>query len=60
MGKKLQMPEDEIFELIEPTYQLLKKLVENKKADFQRLSNLLNQIQDQLNYERIKELTASA
>ena len=60
IGKQLQMPEDEIFELIEPTYQLLKKLVENKKADFQRLSNLLNQIQDQLNYERIKELTASA
>ncbi|MFX1329894.1 MAG: VWA domain-containing protein, partial [Promethearchaeota archaeon] len=60
MGEKLKMPEDEIFELIEPTYQLLKKLVENKKADYQRLSNLMNQIQDQLNYERIKELTASA
>ncbi len=60
IGSKLQMPEDEIFELIEPNYQLLKKLVENKKADFQRLSNLLNQIQDQLTYERIKELTASA
>jgi len=59
-GKKLDMPEDQIFELIEPTYQLLKKLVENKNADFQRLSNLMNQIQDQLNYERIKELTASA
>jgi len=60
IGKKLQMPEDEIFELIEPTYQLLKKLVEKKKADFQRLSNLMNQIRDQLNYERLKELTASA
>ncbi len=60
IGKKLQMPEDEIFELIEPTYQLLKKLVENKKADFQRLSNLMNQIRDQLNFERLKELTASA
>ncbi|MFX1420655.1 MAG: VWA domain-containing protein, partial [Promethearchaeota archaeon] len=60
IGKKLQMSEEEIFELIEPTYQLLKKLIENKKADFQRLSNLMNQIQDQLNYERIKELTASA
>ena len=59
-GKKLDMPEDQIFELIEPTYQLLKKLVENKNADFQRLSNLMNQIRDQLNYERIKELTASA
>ncbi len=60
IGKKLQLPEDEIFELIEPTYQLLKKLIEKNKADFQRLSNLMNQIQEQLNYERIKELTASA
>ena len=60
IGKKLGMLEDEIFELIEPTYQLLKKLVENKKADYQRLSNLMNQIQDQLNHERIKELTATA
>ncbi len=60
IGKKLEMPEDEIFELIEPTYQLLKKLVEKKKADYQRLSNLMNQIQDQLIPERIKELTATA
>ncbi len=60
IGEKLGMPEDEIFELIEPTYQLLKKLVENKKADYQRLSNLMNQIQDQLNFEKIKELTAIA
>ena len=40
--------------------QLLKKLVEKNQADFQRLSNLMNHIQDQLNYERIKELIASA
>jgi Mg-chelatase subunit ChlD len=60
VGKKLGMPEDEIFELIEPNYQFLKKLVEKKRADFQRLSNLMNQIQDQLNPERIKELTSIA
>jgi len=60
IGKKLHMPEDEIFELIEPNYQLLKKLIEKNKVDFQRLSNLMNQIHDQLNFERIKELTASA
>ncbi|MFX1322813.1 MAG: VWA domain-containing protein [Promethearchaeota archaeon] len=59
IGKELDMPEDEIYELIEPNYQLLKKLVEKNQADFQRLSNLMNQIQDQLNYERIKELIAS-
>ena len=60
IGKELDMPEDEIYELIEPNYQLLKKLVEKNQADFQRLSNLMNQIQDQLNYERMKELIASA
>ncbi|MFW9895264.1 MAG: hypothetical protein ACFFD7_05615, partial [Candidatus Thorarchaeota archaeon] len=60
IGEKLKMPEEEIYELIEPNYQLLKKLVEKKSADFQRLSNLLSQIQDQLNPERINELIASA
>ncbi|MFX1323573.1 MAG: VWA domain-containing protein [Promethearchaeota archaeon] len=60
MGKELGMPEEDIYELIEPNYQLLKKLVENKTADYQRLSNLMNQIRDQLNPERIRELMAGA
>ena len=60
VGKKLGMPEDEIYELIEPNYQLLKKLIENNKADFQRLSNLMTLIQEQLNHERIEELTSIA
>ncbi|MFW9773560.1 MAG: VWA domain-containing protein, partial [Candidatus Thorarchaeota archaeon] len=60
MGKGLNMLEEEIYELIEPNYQLLKKLVENKTADYQRLSNLMNQIKDQLNSERIRELMAGA
>jgi hypothetical protein len=47
IGKKLQMTEEDIYELIEPNYQLLKKLVDKKVADFQRLSNLMNQIKDQ-------------
>ncbi len=59
-GKLLKMPDDQIFELIEPNYQLLKKLVEEKNADFERLENLINQIQDQLNLDRIKELISSA
>jgi Mg-chelatase subunit ChlD len=60
IGKKLKMPEEDIYELIEPNYQLLKKLVEKRSADFQRLSNLMDQIKDQLNYDRIKELISSA
>lgn len=60
IGKKLGMPEDEIFELIEPNYQLLKKLVDENVSDFERLSNLMNQIEDQLNRDRLNELISSA
>lgn len=60
IGKKIGMPEDEIFELIEPNYQLLKKLIDKNVNDFQRISNLMNQIKDQLNSDRLKELIASA
>ena len=60
IGKKLGMPEDEIFELIEPNYQLLKKLIDENVSDFERLSNLMNQIADQLNRDRLNELISSA
>lgn len=59
-GRKIGMPEDEIFELIEPNYQLLKKLIDKNISDFERISNLMNQIKDQLNNDRIKELISSA
>ncbi len=59
-GKKLSMSDEEISELIEPNYQLLKKLVDKKAANFERLSNLMNQIKDQINPERLKELVSSA
>ncbi|MFX1356519.1 MAG: VWA domain-containing protein [Promethearchaeota archaeon] len=60
VGKKLNMPDEEIYELIEPNYQILKKMIEENTADFQRISNLMNQIQDQLNKDRLKELISSA
>jgi len=60
IGKKLGMPEDEIFELIEPNYQLLKKLIDENVSDFERLSNLMKQIEDQLNRDRLNELISSA
>ncbi|GAH02595.1 unnamed protein product, partial [marine sediment metagenome] len=56
IGEDLGMSEADISELVEPNYQLLKKMVDEKVADFQRISNLINQLQDQLNKERIKEL----
>ena len=60
IGEELGMSEADISELVEPNYQLLKKMVEEKVADFQRISNMINQLQDQLNKERIKELLSSA
>jgi Mg-chelatase subunit ChlD len=60
VGEKLNMSEEDIFELIEPNYQLLKKMIDNKSADFQRIQNLMDQIKDQINYDRMKELIASA
>ena len=59
-GTKLSMSEEEIYELLEPNYQLLKKMVEKSSANFQQISNLMEQIQDQLNRERIKELLGTA
>ncbi len=59
-GKDLGMSEEEIYELIEPNYQLLKKLIDKNVQDFNRLSNLMNQIKDQLNEDRINELLKSA
>jgi Mg-chelatase subunit ChlD len=60
VGKKLNMPDEEIYELIEPNYQLLKKIIEENAADFQRISNLMKQIQDQLNNERLRDLISTA
>jgi Mg-chelatase subunit ChlD len=60
IGKKLDMPEEDIYELIEPNYQILKKMIEKNTGDFQRISNLMNQIQDQINNDRLKELISSA
>lgn len=60
VGEKLNMSDEDIFELIEPNYQLLKKMIDNKSADFQKIQNLMDQIKDQINYDRMKELIASA
>ncbi|TFG24125.1 MAG: VWA domain-containing protein [Promethearchaeota archaeon] len=60
MGEKLEMPEEEIYELIEPNYQLLNKMIQKKLGDFQKITNLMNQIKDQINHDRLKELMASA
>ncbi|MBD3212325.1 MAG: VWA domain-containing protein [Candidatus Lokiarchaeota archaeon] len=60
MGKNLNMPEEDIFELIEPNYQLLKKLIEKKKGNFDRLQNLIERLKEEINFDRMKELLNSA
>ncbi|MBD3193756.1 MAG: VWA domain-containing protein [Candidatus Lokiarchaeota archaeon] len=60
MGEKLNMDEDEIYELIEPDYQLLKKLIKKNQAEFERLQNLMNRLKDQINDDRLKELLRKA
>ncbi|TXT67036.1 MAG: VWA domain containing CoxE-like protein [Promethearchaeota archaeon] len=55
-GKALGMPDEEIFELIEPNYQLLKKLIEKNEGNFERFQNLIDRLEDQLNTDRLKEL----
>ena len=59
-GRELNMDEDEIYELIEPNYQLLKNLVEKNKADFERLQGLIERLRDSLNKDRINDLISSA
>ncbi|NHJ23598.1 MAG: VWA domain-containing protein [Candidatus Lokiarchaeota archaeon] len=59
-GKNLEMSDEEIYELIEPNYQLLKKMIEKNTGDFQRIDNLINQIKDQITKDRFKELLSSA
>ena len=60
VGMELEMSEEEIYELIEPNYQLLKKMIEKNRGDFQRIETLMNQIKDQINKDRFKELLANA
>jgi Mg-chelatase subunit ChlD len=58
-GKALGMHDDEIYELIEPNYQFLKKLVEKNEGNFERLQNLINRLKDELNNDRLRELLNS-
>lgn len=60
VGNDIGMEEDEIYELIEPNFQVLKKLIQKGMENFDRLSQLLNQLKDQLNPNQIKELLGAA
>ena len=55
-GKKIGMLEEEIAELIEPIYEVIKKYMKKPSADLKTLQNLMNKIKSELDFERILEL----
>ena len=53
-GEKLGMTEDEILELLNPSFQVIKNLIKNGLNDFDRLSNLMSSAE--LTQNQLKEL----
>ena len=59
LAKKLGVPEDEIVEILGGNYELLKSLISEKAGNFQRYTNVLNNIPS-LSGEQMKELLSTA
>ncbi|MFX0009713.1 MAG: VWA domain-containing protein [Candidatus Hermodarchaeota archaeon] len=53
-GERLNMPEEEILNLIQPNYKFLKKLVESNEGSYQSYKDFLNQMS--LSPQQIDEL----
>ena len=53
-GERLNMPEEEILNLIQPNYKFLKKLVEANEGSYQSYKDFLNQIS--LSPQQVEEL----
>jgi len=60
IGRKIEMEEEEIYELVEPNYQTLKKLIDKGMDNFDRISHLLNRLSNTLNDNQIQDLLSSA
>jgi Mg-chelatase subunit ChlD len=59
LAKKLGVPEDEVVEILGGNYELLKSLISEKAGNFQRYTNVLNNIPF-LSGEQVKELLSTA
>jgi len=56
IGEKIEMPEEEIAELIEPAYEALKKYVKKSQSSLEKIQELINKVKHELNFEKILEL----
>ncbi len=56
IGEKIEMPEEEIAELIEPAYEALKKYVKKSRSSLEKIQELINKVKYELNFEKILEL----
>jgi len=60
VGKKIGMSEDEIAELIEPPFDVLKRLMNKPHSDLRKIKNLIKKIQTELGLDKILELMSRA
>ncbi len=56
IGHKIEMPEEEVAELIEPAFEVLKKYMIKANADLKIMQHLMDKIKSELNYDKILEL----
>ncbi|TFF87417.1 MAG: VWA domain-containing protein [Promethearchaeota archaeon] len=60
IGRKIGMSEDEIAELIEPPFEVLKRLMKNPHSDLKKIKNLIDKIKSELDLDKILELMTLA
>ncbi len=56
VGKKVGMSQDEIFELIESDYEILKLLMSKPQNDLKKINELIKKVKKDIDFEKILEL----
>lgn len=60
IGEKIGMSKEEISELIDPPYEVLKIYMNNPQSDLKKIQDLINKIKSELDFEKILELMTLA
>ena len=60
IGEKIGMSKEEIAELIDPPYDVLKLYMNEPQSDFKKIQDLINKIKFELDFEKILELMTLA
>jgi len=60
IGEKIGMSKEELAELIDPPYEVLKLYVNKPHSDLKKIQELINKIKLELDFEKILELMTSA